>query len=210
MQWTLYPTETYGIDGTLQDLVSNFALDETFFVFKNYGIDNPTIIDGKPVPDSYWYIPTPPLALINNTWEVISRGYDSEGVPFSVVYETPVSKEVLCSYFRTPKSTHPKTRTCPLPCPLYFRTIKHNANSLQADAGFVPPCLDIVSRSDKGPSKATMDAIYDGITDLHNDVLTALVKNVVKMVQNGGRTGELYPSCNVTCQANGSYPSNSK
>lgn len=51
MQWTLSPTETYSIDGTLQDLTTEFALNETSFVFENYGIDTPTVINGKPVPD---------------------------------------------------------------------------------------------------------------------------------------------------------------
>jgi hypothetical protein len=122
MQRSLYPTETWGIDGTLQDLVSVFALNETF-VFKNYGIDTPTVINGKPIADSYYYVPTPPLAYLNNTWEVISWGYDTEGVPYSVVYETP------------------------------------------ADAGLVAPCFDITSRSDKGPSQATLSAIYNGISN---------------------------------------------
>jgi len=47
MQWTLYPTETYGIDGTLQDLVTVFASNHSSFIFKNYGIDTPTIINRK-------------------------------------------------------------------------------------------------------------------------------------------------------------------
>ena len=161
MQWTLYPTGTYGIDGTLQDLTTEFALNKTSFVFKNYGIDTPTVIKGTPVPDSYTYIPTPPLTFANNTWEVLAWGYDSEGVPYSVLYETP------------------------------------------ADGGLVGPSLDIISRSDKGPSKPTLDAIYDGIKDLHNDALDALLKIVVKMPQNGGRNGQLFPSCNATCQTNG-------
>jgi hypothetical protein len=161
MQWTLYPTGTYGIDGTLQDLTTEFALNKTSFVFKNYGIDTPTVIKGTPVPDSYTYIPTPPLTFANNTWEVIAWGYDSEGVPYSVLYETP------------------------------------------ADGGLVGPSLDIISRSDKGPSKPTLDTIYDGIKDLHNDALDALLKNVVKLPQNGGRNGQLFPSCNATCQTNG-------
>jgi hypothetical protein len=100
MQWTLYLTEAYGIDGTLQDLVTNFALNETSFIFKNSSVDNPMIINGKPVSDSYWYIPAPPLTFTNNTWEVISWGYDSEGVPYSVVYEMPISNEDLCPIFR--------------------------------------------------------------------------------------------------------------
>lgn len=161
MQWTLYPTGTFGIDGTLQDLTTEFAVNETSFVFKNYGIDTPTVINGAPVPDSYTYIPTPPLAFANNTWEVIAWGYDSEGVPYAVVYETP------------------------------------------EDGGLIGPVLDIISRSDKGPTKATLDAIYDGINDLHNDALDVLLKAVVVLPQNGARNGELYPSCNATCQANG-------
>jgi hypothetical protein len=72
-----------------------------------------------------------------------------------------------------------------------------------ADGGLVGPSLDIISRSGKGPSKPTLDAIYDGIKDLHNDALDALLKIVVKLPQNGGRNGQLFPSCNATCQTNG-------
>jgi len=158
MQWTLSPTETYAIDGTLQDLTSEFALNETNFVFKNYGIDTPTVINGSPVPDSYTYIPTAPLAFANNTWEVIAWGYDSKGVPYSVVYETP-------------------------------------------DAG-IGPSLDIISRDDDGPSKDTLDAIYAAVKGLHNEALDALLASEVKLTQNGGRNGQLYPSCNATCVTN--------
>lgn len=97
---------------------------------------------------------------------MISWGYDTEGVPFSAVYETP------------------------------------------ADAGLVAPCFDITSWSDKGPSQATLSAIYSGISNLHNDALTTMLQHVVKLTQNGGRNGELYPSCNSTCQANGTCPTN--
>lgn len=72
-----------------------------------------------------------------------------------------------------------------------------------ADAGLVGPSLDIISRDDNGPSKATLDAIYDGIKDLHNSQLDSLLASVVKLKQNGGRNGELYPSCNATCMTNG-------
>lgn len=161
MEWTLSPTETYPIDGTLQDLTSEFARNETSFVFKNYGIDTPTVINGKPIPDSYTYVPSGPLAFANNTWEVIAWGYDSNGVPYAVLYETP------------------------------------------ADAGLVGPALDIISRDDDGPSKATLNAIYDGIKDLQNSQLNTLLASVVKLNQNGGRNGELYPSCNTTCMTNG-------
>jgi len=158
MQWTLSPTESYAIDGTLQDLTSEFALNETSFVFKNYGIDTPTVINGALVPDSYAYVPTAPLAFANNTWEVIAWGYDSNGVPYAVVYETP-------------------------------------------DAG-IGPSLDIMSRDDDGPSKDTLNAIYAGVKSLYNEALNALLASVVKLPQNGGRNGELYPSCNATCVTN--------
>lgn len=111
------------------------------------------------MPDSYTYIPTGPLAFANNTWEVIAWGYDSNAVPYAVLYETP------------------------------------------ADAG--PPCLDIISREDKGPSKDTLKAIYDGIKDLRNSDLNTLLASVVKLTQNRGRNGQLFPSCNATCQTNG-------
>lgn len=166
MQWTLSPTDTTAIDGTLQDLTSEFALNETSFVFKNYGIDTPTVINGKPVADSYTYIPTGPLFFANNTWEVMAWGYDTKGVPYSVVYETP------------------------------------------ADAGIVGPSLDIISRDDNGPSEETWKMIRAGIKGLHNKDLDNLLASVVKLTQNGGRNGELYPSCNSTCMTNGKlYPS---
>jgi hypothetical protein len=161
IQWTLSPTETNGIDGTLQDLTTEFYGNETFFVFKNYGIDTPTVINGQVIPDSYTYVPTPPLSYSNNTWEVMAWGYDSNDVPYAVVYETPI------------------------------------------DAGLIGPSFDIISRDDNGPSKATLDAIYAGVKDLKNANLTALLANVVKLSQNGGRDGEFYPSCNATCVTNG-------
>jgi hypothetical protein len=163
MEWTLSPTENYSIDGTLQDLTSEFALNETAFVFKNYGIDTPTVINCKPIPDSYTYVPTGPLAIANNTWEVIAWGYASDGVPYAVVYETPVL------------------------------------------GGLVSASLDIMSRDDKGPTKDTLDAIYDGIKDLNNNQLDALLPLVVKLKQDGARNGQLYPSCNATCITNGEW-----
>jgi len=72
-----------------------------------------------------------------------------------------------------------------------------------AYGGLVLPCPDIASRSDEGPSKATLDMIYTGIENLRSDNLTTLLKNVVELVQNGSRNSQLYPSCNATCQANG-------
>jgi len=160
MEWTLSPTETYSIDGTLQDLTTSFALNETYFVFENYGVDTPTVINGKPIADSYTYIPTGPLAFANNTWEVIAWGYDGNGVPYAVVYETPVL------------------------------------------GGLVSANVDIMSRDDNGPSKETLLAIYDGIKNLHNSQLDALLASVANLTQNGGRNGELYPSCNTTCMTN--------
>ncbi|KAF4630705.1 hypothetical protein G7Y89_g7440 [Cudoniella acicularis] len=160
MQWTLSATGTTDIDGTLQDLTSEFALNETAFVFKNYGIDTPTVINGQIIPDSYTYVPTAPLSFANNTWEVLAWGYDSNGVPYAAVYETP------------------------------------------ADAGFTGPSLDIISRDDNGPSKPTLDGIYDAIKYLKNSQLDALLSSVVKLPQNGARDGQPYPSCNATCMMN--------
>jgi len=143
-------------------LTTEFALNETHhFVFENYGVDTPTVINGKIIPDSYFYVPTGPLFFANNTWEVIAWGYDSNGVPYSVVYETP------------------------------------------ADAGFVGPSLDIISRDDSGPSKLTFDAIYEGIKALHNDQLDKLLASIVKLKQDGGRNGQRFPTCNATCMTDG-------
>ncbi|KAE8443026.1 hypothetical protein EG329_002420 [Mollisiaceae sp. DMI_Dod_QoI] len=160
MQWTLTQTETSAIDGTLQDLTTEFAVNETFFVFKNYGIDTPTVINGQAIPDSYTYVPTGPLVFANNTWEVMAWGYDSNGVPFAAVYETPIP------------------------------------------GGLEGASLDIISRDDNGPSKATLNAIYDGIKGLKNPQLNTLLASVVKLNQNGARNGQLYPSCNATCMTN--------
>lgn len=65
--------------------------------------------------------------------------------------------------------------------------------------------LDIFSRSDKGPSNRTLDAIYEGIQSLGSDALNTLVPQVAKLVQDGSRDGLSYPTCNATCQTNGRY-----
>lgn len=161
MQWTLSPTDTYSMDGTLQDLATEFALNSTSYVYANYGIDTPTVIGGVPVPDSYFYLPTGPLTFANNTWEVIAWGYDNDGVPYSVLYETPTA------------------------------------------GGRISASLDVISRDAKGPTRKTLDLIYDGVKALHNDELDTLLGLLVSVKQTGGRDGQLYPSCNTTCATNG-------
>ncbi len=47
-----------------------------------YGVDTPI------APDAYAYRPTGPIAVENNTWEVLSWGYDADQVPFAILYET--------------------------------------------------------------------------------------------------------------------------
>ena len=160
MQWTVTPTETTLLDGTLQDLATESILNETF-VFENYGIDIPTVEDGRLVPDSYFYDPIGPLAAANETWEVIAWGYDSNSVPYMVIYETAMH------------------------------------------GGLGGPWLDITSRDDNGPSKLTLDTIYQGIKGLHNNRLYKLLPSLMKLKQDGGQNGQRYPSCNATCMTGG-------
>jgi hypothetical protein len=65
--------------------------------------------------------------------------------------------------------------------------------------------LDIGSRSDKGPNEETMELIREAMVQLGNEELLAVMSNVTKLVQDGGRTGQLWPACNATCQTNGKF-----
>ncbi|KAL6249793.1 hypothetical protein RBB50_003648 [Rhinocladiella similis] len=47
--------------------------------------------------DAYQSVPTGSLASQNNTYEIISWGYDSKGVAFIVVYETPTASQTVAS-----------------------------------------------------------------------------------------------------------------
>lgn len=166
IQWTLSPTDSNPVDGTLHDLTTEYALNLTSHIYQEYGVDIPTVLDELPVPDSYTYMPTQVpssgFTFENGTWAVIAWGYDSNGVPYAVVYE--------------------------------------------GAANGVGPVVDIISRDDDGPSKATVDLVLAGIKDLNNTVLGTALTSLMLVSQDGGRNEEMYPSCNATCMTNSRYP----
>ena len=92
MQWTLSLRETNSRNDTLNDLTS-YQDPDSSTVYMIYGIDTPTVVQDTPQRDTYNFVPTPPLSADNNTWEVISWGYDEVGVPYSVLYETAAAAQ---------------------------------------------------------------------------------------------------------------------
>lgn len=158
MEWTLTPisqADNSAPSTQIQDLTT-FYINGTEYLF--YGIDTPM---APAFGDAYNYVPTGPLAIENNTWEVIAWGYDSAAVPYAVLYETPAYRSV--------------------------------------------PCLDFLSRDERGIAKDTYQSLKEGVKDLRNSALNSLLADVVKLVQNGGRNGQPYPTCNATCMLNGKF-----
>lgn len=102
MQWTLSPEANtsylYPYVPVLNDLTSHQVLNGSGdTVFFEYGLDYLVTANGTTAHDAYAYFPTGPLSSENNTWEVISWGYDLDGVPFAVMYETPAFREGAAS-----------------------------------------------------------------------------------------------------------------
>lgn len=62
--------------------------------------------------DAYHSVPNGGLAAQNNTYEIISWGYDSQGAGFVVVFETPAASEKVASldiFSRDPTGPSPDT-----------------------------------------------------------------------------------------------------
>ncbi len=68
------------------------------------------------------------------------------------------------------------------------------------------PSFDIISRSDNGPEKRTLDLIHARVKEFKNEVLTSLLNSTVQLVQDGGRNGQSWPTCNATCMQNRKTP----
>jgi hypothetical protein len=66
--------------------------------------------------------------------------------------------------------------------------------------------LDIVSRSDKGPSAVTLGMIRETVRGLQNQRLGVLERGLIRTVQDGERNGMGWPGCNETCRSNGELP----
>jgi hypothetical protein len=100
MQWTLSARPNNSFDDTLNDLVSFQLLSgpDTTTVWKIYGVDTRTVVNTTITRDSYTYIPTGPLAFASNIWEVIAWGYDKEGAPYAVLYETASNGQPTASF----------------------------------------------------------------------------------------------------------------
>jgi hypothetical protein len=88
MQWTLTSISQSNDSAAsthLQDLTT-YYINGSEYPF--YGFDSPIVTN------AYTYIPTGLIANYNNTWTVIAWGYDSMGVPYSVLYETAAYQSV--------------------------------------------------------------------------------------------------------------------
>lgn len=111
MQWTLSPQEPNSYNDTLTDLVS-WQVANSSQIFLSYGIDTPSIVGGIKQHNSYHWVPPPPMNIVNNTWEVISWGYDAVSVPYVVLYETPgvgQNQSAFDIISRSDKGVTPKT-----------------------------------------------------------------------------------------------------
>ncbi len=70
-----------------------------------------------------------------------------------------------------------------------------------ASAG-ISACFDILSRSDIGPSRDTLEGIHKALRGLGNADLTGLVGQIIPLVQNGARRGMDPVACDAACLNN--------
>lgn len=73
-----------------------------------------------------------------------------------------------------------------------------------AAAGAGGPCINILSRSEKGPSPATLSDIFAALHEVYtaDTDLLGLAKNVTKLVIDGRRTGQAPVACSIGCMDN--------
>ncbi|KIX95917.1 uncharacterized protein Z520_08172 [Fonsecaea multimorphosa CBS 102226] len=88
----------YSLEAThLADLASFQLVNDTEkpnATYFGYSLDTVIAAGGG---GAYQSVPTASLAAQNNTYEVISWGYDSHGAGFVVLYETPAASETVAS-----------------------------------------------------------------------------------------------------------------
>ena len=65
-----------------------------------------------------------------------------------------------------------------------------------------PAGLDILSRSECGPSTETLKGIYSALVQLNNAELTGLVHSSRKLVVDGKRSGSPPVACDTACVNN--------
>ena len=151
------------LPGQNNDL-SSYQLPNSTVVQTAYGIDTPRRSNDKTLgpewDDVYDFVGTGFLSSVNNSIEVLSWGYDTLGVPYLVLYETPVA------------------------------------------ATGAPADIDIESRSDTGPTKATLSKLFDALLALNNPEITQLVHQTVQLVQNGARNNLGPVVCDAACVNN--------
>lgn len=168
LQWSPSPhfPGSDALPGQNNDL-SSFQLANDPTVRTAYGIDTPRRSNNKTLGsgwnDVYDFVGTGGLAAVNNSIEIMAWGYDTEGVPYTVMYETAVLD---------PAQPQP------------------------AD-------LDIDSKSDMGPTNATLHFIFKALLELGNQDISELVKQTVPLVQNGARRGLGPVVCDAACVNNG-------
>lgn len=165
LQWDVSPffPQSDVLPGQNNDL-SSFQLANSTTVNTAYGVDTPRRSNNPSLSpewdDVYDFVGTGSLSPINNSIEILAWGYDTIGVPYVVIYETPVA------------------------------------------ATGAPSDIDINTRSDTSPSKATLTKIFDALLSLNNAEITALVQQTVPLVQNGARRGSGPVVCDAACVNN--------
>lgn len=168
LQWN--PSPHFPENGTLpgqNNDLSSFQLAGDTTIHTAYGIDTPRRSNdptlGPGWADIYDFVGTGGLRTINNSIEMIAWGYDTDGVPYAVMYETPVLDP----------------------------------------SNLGPADIDIDSRSDTGPTNATLGVIFDELLKLGNKEIAALTEQIVPLVQNGARRGLGPVVCDAACVNNG-------
>ncbi|THH31224.1 hypothetical protein EUX98_g2993 [Antrodiella citrinella] len=96
LQWDSSPLfpQSDVLPGQNNDLDS-YQLENSTVVITAYGVDTPRRSNDKSLgaewDDVYDYVGKGNISPDNNTFEIISWGYDTDGVPYAVIYETPVA-----------------------------------------------------------------------------------------------------------------------
>ena len=173
VQWDLSPSfpQSATIPGQDNDVASfQIAGDPSGTILTLYGIDTPRLSNdpsiGSGWADVYDWVGAGAVSTMNNSIEVIAWGYDTDGIPYTLVYETPITDPA-----------HPQ-----------------------------PADIDVASRSDSGPSQATLTEVFAALSSLGNQELSDLIGQVVPLVQNGARDGQPPVTCDATCMSNSDFP----
>ncbi|TCD61344.1 hypothetical protein EIP91_008571 [Steccherinum ochraceum] len=149
--------------GQANDL-SSYTLPNSTILQTGYGVDTPRRSRDKTLgpewDDVYDFVGNGVLAITDTSFAFLAWGYDTIGVPYVVIYESPVTLTGI------------------------------------------PSAIDIESRSQGGPSKATLDKIFQELRALNNPEITQLVYQIKPLVRNGNRANTGPVVCDAACVNN--------